>query len=255
MESTNNETIYSYKAQLRGSDVWKKYEVTHILVKSLITLFIIIGNFITLVVLANTRELRCRKNALVGSLAVSDLCVGINHIIYITLYYLSKPIKQRNVGSILLVTNLSVSLFHIVFIGLERFIAIVKPLQFRSLVTGKITLAMVVVCWFVPIAIFLPVHVVITKKTQLISGMYVGDRIQFTSNIIIYFYILITLSVFYKQMYTIAKDQTKKIQQIRVKFSQSDSSSVTTSSAEGNQISGRNRMRKYNQIMSTTVLK
>ena len=252
MESESNRTTYNYKELFMGSDSWKIFDIAWLLVTSLITFGIITGNFITVLVLTRNHRLRCRKNALVGSLAVSDLCVGINHAIYMTLYFMSNPTKKWNIGFILFTTNLSVSLLHIICIGLERFIAVVKPLHFRSLVSNKVTLGMIIICWLIPITTLLPVYVVVMKDPQLEKGLYVGDRIHFIITIISYIFVLMTFNVFYNVMYFIAKAETKKIQQFRLDFPIQESVSATTSDTqEQNPTSTRNNVKQHHR----TVLK
>ena len=252
MEPESNGTTYNYKELFMGSDSWKIFDVAWLLVTSLITFGIIMGNFITVIVLTRNRRLRCRKNALVGSLAVSDLCVGINHVIYMTLYCLSNPTKKWNIGFILFITNLSISLLHMVFIGLERFIAVVKPLHFRSLVSNKVTIVIVFICWAIPIATLFPVYVMNMKDPHVDNGLYIGDRIHFIITIVSYIFILMTFNVFYNVIYFIAKAETKKIQQFRLDFPIQESVSATTSETqEQNPTSAMNNVKQHHR----TVLK
>ena len=226
MDSESNDTSYNYFEKLMRSEGWKKFEISWWVVTSLIALCIVIGNLTTVLVIATHRKLRCRKNALVGSLAVSDLCVGIHHTIYMTMYYLSKPTKQWNIGLVLLVTNFSVSLLHIIFIGLERYIAIVKPLHYASLVSGRVTLAMVIVCWAVPFVTLFPTYIVIMKDSQISNGLYFGNRIHFIVIMASYIILSIAMSVFYTKIYIISREHTKNIRQFRLDFPSEDSFAV-----------------------------
>ena len=245
MEYESNRTNYNYKEELLGSDSWKKFDIAWLAGTSVATFCILIGNFITLLVMVNNRKLRCRNNALVGSLAVSDLCVGINHVAYVACY-MNNPTKKWNVGFILFITNLSVSLLHIIFIGLERFIAIVKPLHFRSLVSNKVTLGMIIICWLIPITTLLPVYVVVMEYPQIDNGLYAGDRIHFIVIIVSYIIVFIALNLFYAVIYFIAKDVSRKMQQVRLEFSKRDSASMT-SDTQSNPASTRSSVTQQNR--------
>jgi hypothetical protein len=199
-----------------------------------VTFWIISGNATTTVVMATNRHLRRWKNALVGSLAISDLCVGINHTVYMVLYYLSRPTHQWNTGLVLLITNFSISLLHIIAIGLDRFIAIVKPLHYRSLVTPRVTLLMIVICWSLPSATICPMYVVVLKDSHITDGLYFGDRVHFVTIIISYISISITMTLFYGTIFNVARAQADKDRQFRLTISNQESNPVINNDGSGN---------------------
>ena len=121
------------------------------LIIGIIELVLLIGNVVTLVAIPRYRSPRCQKNMLIGSLSVADLFVGICGMVAIAIDVISTGEGRYNRAAYLTGVFLIVSFCNVSCIALDRFIAIVKPLHYPSLVTKRAVCLMIITSWVVPI--------------------------------------------------------------------------------------------------------
>ena len=130
---------------------WIWLSVYDAIIIGIIELVLMIGNAITLVAIARYRSLRCQKNMLIGSLSVADLLVGICIQVTIAIDSISTAEGRYNRAAYLTGVFLIVSFCNVLCIALDRFIAIVKPLHYPSIVTKRTVCLMIIIAWVVPI--------------------------------------------------------------------------------------------------------
>ena len=110
------------ETNVKRSANWANFLNYHNAIVACIVLLIITGNIITLVSLCRFQHLRRQQNALIGSLCVSDLCVGISITIWILFVIFFDGSQSFGSVDILATMCVIVSLFNFIIIGLDRFI-------------------------------------------------------------------------------------------------------------------------------------
>ena len=106
--------------------------------------FTILLNILVIVAVKEIRELQTNSNILITSLAVTDLLVGaVSMPLTITLdaLILRATVSEdiictiNEISGFVLYTACSVSLFHLILIAWERYVAIVKCMEYKVIVT------------------------------------------------------------------------------------------------------------------------
>ena len=91
---TNNDlnitTIQFYKQKWQTAD---QLEFIIVIIKCILSPFILLGNALTVIAIAKYPKLKTVTNAMVMSLAASDLMVGLIAFMDITLYYIEDRSK------------------------------------------------------------------------------------------------------------------------------------------------------------------
>ena len=222
---------------------WTSFSVVFFILTFTLILWIIIGNSAIIVVLVKHRNLHCRKNALIGSLAVSDFCVGIYDGVDLMLHYFgySRRLSNStvlNYGSVLLISNGTVSFLHLLAIGLDRYIAITKPLHYRSLITNRVIVVVITLCWLIPYCILCPVYVMNMEDSQ--QNMQQFSLVHNTMVVATYVAIALILLVFYVTILCIARTHSNRVQEFRVKYSNTISA-ISSNDNPHNTTSGVNQ--------------
>lgn len=118
----------------------------------------LIGNSIVLAVFKRTPRLRTKAFTLLISLTVADLVNGLDVFLYIPYSLITYVFSASPCDSIMLVAVLTgpvrypmmLTMSHIGFISVERFIAISFPLHYESWVTDKTLRVAIAVIWILP---------------------------------------------------------------------------------------------------------
>ena len=106
--------------------------------------FTILLNILVIVAIKKIRELQTNSNILIASLAVADLLVGVISMplsISVDVLILPGTVSEdiictiNEITGFLLYTACSVSLFHLMLISWERYVAIVKSMEYKVVVT------------------------------------------------------------------------------------------------------------------------
>ena len=119
------------------------------------SLLAVAGNAIVIYLIVTRRRLHTTKNRFVLSLAVADLCVGgcfyPGHAIC---HLLASSCKYARISDDIAVLAIYSSVCNLCAMALDRFIAIVKPLEYVSLMTAERAAGLTVGAWLIPIFVY-----------------------------------------------------------------------------------------------------
>ena len=113
----------------------------------LLAIFVAALNFLILFLTAKVKSLRTVTNLILGSLAVSDLLSGV---LGLPLYLVCSAIQKTVVCAItqMLTRFLSISIvLHLLLVSVDRHIAVVHAIRYRSLVTKRRILSLLLSVW------------------------------------------------------------------------------------------------------------
>lgn len=132
-------------------------DILWIFVDCFLFIAIVLGNVLTIVAIAVTRRLKnVISNYFILNLAVSDLLVGIS-LPYHLAFYLHKALSHKKPICISRFVLISVacggSIYNIMVIAIDRYIAIVHPLSYNAYATRRRVLLIIVVAWFCTISV------------------------------------------------------------------------------------------------------
>ncbi|XP_051924674.1 adenosine A2a receptor a [Hippocampus zosterae] len=127
----------------------------YIVVELLIAIFSVLGNVLVCWAVFLNSNLQSNTNFFVVSLAVADIAVGVLAIpfaIVISIGFCSNFYGCLFIACFVLILTQS-SIFSLLAIAMDRYIAIKLPLRYNSLVTGQRAQCIIAVCWFLSIII------------------------------------------------------------------------------------------------------
>lgn len=127
-----------------------------IFLDSLLFIFIVSGNVLTILAIALTRKLRnIVSNYFILNLALSDLLVGIT-LPYRLAFYMNKTLSQDKLicvsRFVIICLACSGSLYNLIVIAIDRYAAIVHPLSYNSYATRKRVLLIIAIVWICTIS-------------------------------------------------------------------------------------------------------
>ncbi|XP_066595260.1 histamine H2 receptor-like [Prorops nasuta] len=122
-----------------------------IIVDSFLFLFIISGNILTILAITLNRKLRSITcNYFVLSLALSDLLVGLS-LPYHIAFYIDNKLSTKRAACILRFVIISLacggSIYNLVAISLDRYIAVVYPLKYSLCKTKRLIYIITIMGW------------------------------------------------------------------------------------------------------------
>ncbi|KAJ0067813.1 hypothetical protein NL108_011042 [Boleophthalmus pectinirostris] len=129
--------------------------VFYIIVELLIAVFSVLGNVLVCWAVGLNSNLQTITNFFVVSLAVADIAVGVLAIpfaIVISTGFCSNFYGCLFIACFVLVLTQS-SIFSLLAIAIDRYIAIKIPLRYNSLVTGQRAQGIIAICWLLSIII------------------------------------------------------------------------------------------------------
>lgn len=130
----------------------------YFMIGCVVNVFILIGNFVAVLLICKHRFLQTATNMLAVSLASADLVIGFSYPLYNVYNY--SPWGEQLVSNIYLcasslffiITSAGCSLSSIVAISIERYIAVFHPLTYQEKVTKRRICAVLTVIWiYVPL--------------------------------------------------------------------------------------------------------
>ncbi|XP_004567373.1 adenosine A2a receptor a isoform X2 [Maylandia zebra] len=127
----------------------------YITLELLIAIFSVLGNVLVCWAVALNSNLQSITNFFVVSLAVADIAVGVLAIpfaIVISIGFCSNFYGCLFIACFVLVLTQS-SIFSLLAIAIDRYIAIKIPLRYNSLVTGQRARGIIAICWILSIII------------------------------------------------------------------------------------------------------
>lgn len=119
------------------------------------------GNTLVILVVLFNQQMRSTTNLLIVNLAIADLffvvfCVPFTATDYVTPIWPFGDLWCRIVQYLIVVTAFA-SIYTLVLMSIDRFLAVVHPIRSRSLRTEKITKIAILTLWVVILGISLPV--------------------------------------------------------------------------------------------------
>ncbi|XP_041642624.1 adenosine A2a receptor a [Cheilinus undulatus] len=129
--------------------------ILYIILELLIAVFSVLGNVLVCWAVCLNSNLQTITNFFVVSLAVADIAVGVLAIpfsIVISIGFCSNFYGCLFIACFVLVLTQN-SIFSLLAIAMDRYIAIKLPLRYNSLVTGERARGIIAVCWVLSIII------------------------------------------------------------------------------------------------------
>lgn len=129
--------------------------ILYIILELLIAMFSVLGNVLVCWAVCLNSNLQSITNFFVVSLAVADIAVGVLAIpfaIVISTGFCSNFYGCLFIACFVLVLTQS-SIFSLLAIAIDRYIAIKIPLRYNSLVTGQRAQGIIAICWVLSIII------------------------------------------------------------------------------------------------------
>ncbi|KAM6931432.1 adenosine A2a receptor a [Xenentodon cancila] len=129
--------------------------ILYIILELLIAVFSVVGNVLVCWAVCLNSNLQSITNFFVVSLAVADIAVGVLAIpfaIAISTGFCSNFYGCLFIACFVLVLTQS-SIFSLLAIAIDRYIAITIPLRYNSLVTGQRARGIIAICWALSIII------------------------------------------------------------------------------------------------------
>ena len=176
------------------------------------------GNVLTLISVLTNHALRKKRNVLIVSLAVSDITSLAAYLVSTTHVPSDDYFRTANfnLDFTLVTTTVFISIAHIVVIGLERIIAITRPLHYPRIVTNKTIAIMVLAVWVIPIVSIIPGYL------YAIGNPETTGQILHTAHYSVctaaYFALSITMFLMYGKILRDATLQANKVHQMTTQF-------------------------------------
>ena len=194
---------------------------------------IICVNTLVLVLYSKRRHLRTKTNTLLVSLATSDLLMGLCGV---PLFIACNAFLDGDVciAQAVVIRFIAVStMFHILAITGERYICVLHPMRFITIVTGKRIRRVIACIWSISLFVAL-----IQLSWVLPFGYFSANEIKFTASLVynwvglaVCFAIpFLGMVVFYTRMFITIHKQVKKIRRQSVNLDFATSSSNFRSS-------------------------
>lgn len=122
-----------------------------IFIDSFLFIVIVSGNVLTIVAIAWARKLRSIvSNYFIFNLAVSDLLVGVS-LPYHLAFYVDRSLNRNKAVCIsrFVIIDLACggSIYNLIAIAIDRYIAIVYPLSYNAYATRKRVLIIIAIAW------------------------------------------------------------------------------------------------------------
>ncbi|XP_066267302.1 adenosine receptor A2b-like [Branchiostoma lanceolatum] len=118
---------------------WSTTDIVNITIEIIIAVAAVIGNSFVCIAVYKNRRLRGTTNYFIASLAVADICVGLLGIPFSIITYLRLPDNFHGclmMLSFIIITTQS-SIFSLLAIAVDRYIAIMNPLRYEYLMTTR----------------------------------------------------------------------------------------------------------------------
>ncbi|XDV48890.1 hypothetical protein PO909_018242 [Leuciscus waleckii] len=131
------------------------FDVLYMILELLIALLSILGNVLVCWAVALNSNLQSITNFFVVSLAIADIAVGVLAIpfsIVISTGFCARFYGCLFIACFVLVLTQS-SIFSLLAIAIDRYIAIKIPLRYNSLVTGQRAKGIIAICWVLSVII------------------------------------------------------------------------------------------------------
>lgn len=150
IDSIVTDTAYTSSSRPRYEEI-REHVVIWSIIDGFLFVTIVCGNCLTIAAVQLSRRLRSVvSNLFILSLAVSDLMVGLT-IPYILAFYLDVTLGESHVACImkffLNIVACCVSIWNLIAIAIDRYIAIVYPLHYSRWITRRTATIVIIFGW------------------------------------------------------------------------------------------------------------
>ena len=118
------------------------------------SLLAVIGNGLVMYLILTRRRLRTTQNRFVLSLAIADFCVGVcfypGHAICHFLLTSCNEMIRDDIAVLMIYSSVS----NLCAMAFDRYVAIVRPLHYITLMTTKRAKILTVVAWMIPLIVY-----------------------------------------------------------------------------------------------------
>ena len=191
-------------SSLPGLPTWFKVSI------AIVAILGAFGNGIVIYLIATRHQLRTKTNFMVSSLAVSDILVILVLIpsFLVCLYF---KCDNRSL-KILYDGFLYVSVCNLCCITLDRYLAVTRPLKYRTRIIRLPVKTMITISWILPTTISL-VPIIWSYSSANIETQKVNNKIYYTIQVVLFMCCpCLIMLIAYAVIFNIAR---KKIQHIR----------------------------------------
>ena len=143
-------TFEEYSTLVYNAELENTFDVYTMLygIGILIDIVAICGNTLTMVTIAQFRQLRTKSNAIIFSLSFADFMVGITHLIG-NIFHLQNEQTLSKVFNQLVTMFVLSSMLHLLIVATERYIFIIYPLKYHTWITKNVIGLMIFLPWLV----------------------------------------------------------------------------------------------------------
>ena len=135
----------------------------------------------------------------------------------------------------------TISMVHMVVIGVNRFIAVVLPLRYSTLVTKKTVMVMVLMCWCIPVIWMVPLQVYASaQKSVLANNKKFEDAFLAVNSTVWFLLLIIIMVILYSKILSETRAQAQRVQawQQRAILSTTTAHNTTGQSTAGHSTTG-----------------
>jgi len=197
LENTSNQT---FNLSIEDCSFPLAHGVALITVNSIVGVFGTLGNLLVCVAVVINPSLRRSSNYLLLSLAIADLIVTMmcEPVLVVSLgkrtFFNECAAKLDQAYRILTRLSCTASVVHMAAISVDRFIAVVYPLRYKSIIDSYGLKILLTTSWALPITVPILISVIPTNFPQ--AKAFIGLGIFGTSYVIVFlFYSLIVISL------------------------------------------------------------
>ena len=215
-----------------------------------LSLYITTGNVLVMITISFTKSLHSKSNLLVLSLSIADLCVGLILLPMRISEALNAPwtttIEYCRIAHGLVLLNLSASMFHIVIIAIDRYIASFHPFTYESITLNKCQVWLeIILTWLISLTVaFLPsmgIGASSQSGTRKLTGvclfaetLHPQYALFYASCIFCSSFVIVT--VLYTRLYLLARNHIKRIAALDVISWEASNSSNIESISEDSKV-------------------
>lgn len=190
------------------TDISIQQASTTMLLLMFINLVVLVGNFLViLTVIVNKRMRNSSSNLLITSLACSDFFLSLLVLPFcIVNHSMGFWIFGQYLCRIWLSTDVwlcTASIYNLVIITVDRFIAVTKPLSYKTVITTKRISVMISVAWLLSLVVGIPL--VFTERKEIshcqCSQMHNKPSFILTSSLVSFYAPFLVIIYFYYRIY------------------------------------------------------
>lgn len=128
------------------------YKVLRVIAELVSVVVTVVGNVITVAAVAKCRNLKTITNNFVVSLSLADLLIVPSRVYYCYLLFTDDLLMWKlsvYLRNLPLTTSQGVSLYTLLLIAVDRYIAVNHPISYKTTLTRKRSFVMIMLVWFI----------------------------------------------------------------------------------------------------------